>query len=1003
VPRSLLPSHALVVVALLGAGTARAQQAPRIAGFELSGSIDPPGRVEALLADVAPVGSFFVEVGEADREGTPISTVGRLRRALDQVGYDAIVTTQPAAGGQVRLQVHLRAYERVRQIFVERNWPIRQDEIIRRLSLRPGQPLPLPGPDRESRLALERSRVEDYLHSQGYLDARVRIEVHPTDPRPPTVNLLVKISYGPPEKACWFLYCRYSRGFPIGSVSVRGNTVIRSQEIADRLRHQDWQTLWFARSPFQQSVMRDDLQALTQRYRDLGYAGARLTYTMTPDYQNRTVKVQVEVNERKRIDINFEGNHRISSDRLRDQLTIFTRGAYDDYEVESSAEAIAQYYRERGHMLVRVNWRRQRVAPQADRITFAIDEGPSLRVRGVQFVGNRHLSSATLSQVVNVKEFPLLGAIGLGAGGYASLRQLATDADNLTLHYHNEGFPDASVRCEIAPVPGAWYPLASIGPATEADWRTAQALYVRFLVDEGPLVSISQIRFESMDGGPLPRDDTFLRELLLSAVGWPFRPALVREDTDRLKRFFGDQGYPQASVEPAPNRTGADESVVWQVKLGPQVHVGPVFVRGNFLTPERTIMLWVPLRPGSVLTTTDFERGQRNLALIQLFNNASPISFPGETATDPVVPMLIEVEERHDHAGILRVGGGVSTDQVSPGSGDLLGFYGSLGYEHRNLFGLGWTLLGQARAGTSLANAQGNFVNPRFLGTLFRLELAASYLSQATVRLGDIRSGGGSIGFGREMYPGVDAVLRYNLRDTFHTEFLVRGAGPDEEQQTVQIGTFVGSLSLTVDWLRLDNPLVPTRGFKLSGGVEMALPALSFQAGEDYFVKLAVRSLSVVPLLPWLSLRHSVRYDQGLPFGAPVLPKVERFFAGGDTTIRGFELDRARSEVIRSPLSPGVNSVQYRPVGGSLRILHNIDLQFPIMRPWYGAVFLDSGVVADSFDGLGAARFRHGVGISPLLVKLPIGDISLSWGWPLDPQPGDTPIGRLHFNVGLMF
>jgi outer membrane translocation and assembly module TamA len=133
------------------------------------------------------------------------------------------------------------------------------------------------------------------------------------------------------------------------------------------------------------------------------------------------------------------------------------------------------------------------------------------------------------------------------------------------------------------------------------------------------------------------------------------------------------------------------------------------------------------------------------------------------------------------------------------------------------------------------------------------------------------------------------------------------------------------------------------------------------------------------------------------------LPKVERFFAGGDTTIRGFELDRARTEVIRSSLSPGVNAVQYRPVGGSLRILHNIDLQFPILRPWYGAVFLDTGVVADSFDGLGAARFRHGVGISPLLVKLPIGDISLSWAWPLDPQPGDTPIGRLHFNVGLMF
>ncbi|HXU79942.1 MAG TPA: POTRA domain-containing protein, partial [Polyangia bacterium] len=688
-PRSpLLPSYALVVAALLGAGVAHAQgdagagagDGPRIAGFELHGGIDPPGRVEALVADVAPVGAFFTEAGEADKEGTPISTVGRLRRALDQVGYDAVITTRPAGPGQVTLEVHLRAYDRVRRIFVKGNWPVREDEIIRRISLRPGQPLPLPGPDRETRLDLERSRIEDFLRSQGYLDARVRFELDAPAKVPAEYDLLVKIRWDAGEHS-WLYWLGKRRGFPISSITVRGNTVVRSSDIENQLLHRDWQSLW-ARSPFRQSVVREDLQALTQKYRDLGYAGARLTYTMTPDFQDRTVRVQVDVNERKRIDINFQGNRSISSDRLRDQLTIFTRGAYDDYEVEASAEAVAQYYRERGHMLVRVTSRRQRVAPQADRITFSIDEGPSLRVRGVEFVGNRHLSSSHLADVVNVKKFPrLLGAIGLGAGGYASLRQLDTDVDNLTIHYLNQGFPDAKVRCEIAPVPGAWYPLTSIGPATEADWRTAQALYVRFLIDEGPLVRLAEVRFQSLDGGPLPRDDAYLRELLLSTAGRPFRPALIREDTDRLRRYFGDQGFPQASVEPSHKREGDAEVLTWQVKLGPKVQVGPVFVRGNFFTKENTILLWTPLRSGSPLTTTAFERSQRNLALIQLFNNASPISFPGETSNDPIVPMLIEVEERHDHWGVLHVGGGLSTEQAPPGSRTPIGYFGSLGYD----------------------------------------------------------------------------------------------------------------------------------------------------------------------------------------------------------------------------------------------------------------------------------------------------------------------------------
>ena len=64
---------------------------------------------------------------------------------------------------------------------------------------------------------------------------------------------------------------------------------------------------------------------------------------------------------------------------------------------------------------------------------------------------------------------------------------------------------------------------------------------------------------------------------------------------------------------------------------------------------------------------------------------------------------------------------------------------------------------------------------------------------------------------------------------------------------------------------------------------------------------------------------------------------------------------------------------------------------------------LYTAVVADSLDGLKLTSFRHGVGVSPLLIRLPIGDVSLAWGFPLDPGPGDTRIGVFHVNVGLLF
>ena len=130
-------------------------------------------------------------------------------------------------------------------------------------------------------------------------------------------------------------------------------------------------------------------------------------------------------------------------------------------------------------------------------------------------------------------------------------------------------------------------------------------------------------------------------------------------------------------------------------------------------------------------------------------------------------------------------------------------------------------------------------------------------------------------------------------------------------------------------------------------------------------------------------------------------------FRSGDTTIRGFKIDRARVEAVYYPYASDVQLVQYRPIGGNLRILQNIDLQFAIKAPWYGAIFLDNGVVADSLDGLRASQFRHGFGVAPFIIKLPVGDLSFAWAWALDPGPGDTGIGLrfpvFHVNIGLMF
>jgi outer membrane protein insertion porin family len=977
-----------------------------VTGYEFSGRrFDTDERLAQYLATVAPLGSPFIESGPSDQVGDVlIGTLPRLEKALEAIGYRSKLSTKGAHGGTV-IVADLLAYDRLRYVFVKGNRTIRQDEIQRRISIRPGRPLPPDGPERAASLETERQHVIEFLRGEGYFDANVRLDVEPVPTVQGAVDLRVTIVRG--------------TGYPLGPLTITGNDAIPASELDPLFRHLDWEWLWLKNTPFTQKQLRDDIDKVVKKYRERGYVGARVSHDFnvqqSVDRQAKVVRLGLTINERKRIEIAFEGNGHKSSGTLKDQLTMFARGSYDDYELTSSADAVQRYYQKEGYFFARVDWRRDHLSSDEDRVTFVVDEGPELRVRGIEFVGNSALPAADLTQVVSVRRYPFLG---LGGGGYVTGRQIEQDAERLIEHYRARGFPEVTARGEAATSRDALGAPGAVAAAAETESRDAKEIFVRFTIEEGPRVVLQSETFKNVEGGALPYDDKYLLESVSLRPGEPFTPAAVREDGRRLERVLGDAGYPTATAEPDTVRTGTQVALTWKLKPGPRVHVGPLFVRGNFVTKDETVLEQIPLQSGALLTTTSAERGQRNLGFMQLFNNASPISFPGREENLPVVPMVVDVEERYEQYSLLHVGVGGSTEQKDPNSSLPIGFYMRGGYENRNFLGHAWGLLANLAVGQSLRRGTASFLDRRFLGTLFRLDASVNYLQQATVRLGDIRSGGGSIGFSRELFPGIDAGVHYNLRNTTHTEALIRGAGPDENQRNIQLSTTVGSVSANIEWLRLDNRLLPTAGFKVDATAELAVPALSvplrplpFPTGDDSFLKVGVHSLAVIPIGRILFLRHGFRFDQGFPLGgASLLPKVERYFAGGDTTIRGYRLDRARTEVVEYPLippamagDPGLYAVEFRPIGGNLRILQNIDLQFPISPPWYGSVFMDNGVVADSLEELGASRFRHAVGISPLLLRIPIGDLSFAWAWPLDPGPGDTKIGVFHVNVGLLF
>src|SRR6266508_3484753 len=101
--------------------------------------------------------------------------------------------------------------------------------------------------------------------------------------------------------------------------------------------------------------------------------GVKTTFDLATSHDpvSKTVHFEVEIEERKKLTVSFEGNKNRSERELRDLLTFDDSGAFDDYEAQNSAEAIRRNYQASGRFLTTVDFRREKLQPSAQCATCA--------------------------------------------------------------------------------------------------------------------------------------------------------------------------------------------------------------------------------------------------------------------------------------------------------------------------------------------------------------------------------------------------------------------------------------------------------------------------------------------------------------------------------------------------------------------------------------------------------------------------------------------------------
>jgi outer membrane translocation and assembly module TamA len=128
------------------------------------------------------------------------------------------------------------------------------------------------------------------------------------------------------------------------------------------------------------------------------------------------------------------------------------------------------------------------------------------------------------------------------------------------------------------------------------------------------------------------------------------------------------------------------------------------------------------------------------------------------------------------------------------------------------------------------------------------------------------------------------------------------------------------------------------------------------------------------------------------------LPASERFFAGGDTSVRGFSLDRLGTAETITPSG--------FPTGGNGVIVLNSELLVNVWRALDVVGFLDGGNVFPRVGNMDVTDLRAAAGFG-VRYRSPVGPVRIDLGFNLDPRelvPGSLERRTvLHVSLGQAF
>lgn len=496
------------------------------------------------------------------------------------------------------------------------------------------------------------------------------------------------------------------------------------------------------------------------------------------------------------------------------------------------------------------------------------------------------------------------------------------------------------------------------------------AVDVRLVVEQGGLHQVRSAFLEVPAGNPVTEGGP------LEVAGETLMTREWERDTgmELLNRFYA-AGFPEARlrVHRAAGSRQADGTVpvdvTFHIDPGQRFRLDEVHFQPDNLVKDPVLRRQVDLGESEWFDLIAVNEGRRRLLRLGVFENVEWQA--GSTDSPGTRSLTYQLDPLARSSLNLRAGWG----SYEMGRAAVL-------WRQRNMWGRGHQYEAEIRRSFKSFNADLTYTVPHFFdhrvsafvrgGHSFREEIGFDRESDELV-LGVSR---------RFEQPGIDTFLEYRY-ENLDTTRRSRSTFDSEDQ------AHVTSILLDLNFDRRDNPLNPSAGFDAGLTLKVASEILG---GEADYTRMELSTSFHHYLGTGLYLHASLAYGTALSESPSQrnLPFNERFFPGGENSVRGYQRGEA------SPLSPDGD-----PIGAETIALANLEIEQRLLRSFSVVLF---------WDGLGTSlqqtpvpdeAFLQSVGLG-LRWRTPVGPIRLEYGHNLDPRPAD-PDGTLHFAVGYPF